>query len=160
MILRTWAARHGVPFGAILELETLMGVTHAPAINPDDHQLGSEGRQQSLIRLEAGEKGYQLFRNNVGALADKRGIPVRYGLANESKKQNEMIKSADLIGWQPVVIQPWMVGYKIAQFLSVEVKEEGWVYSGDEHEEAQRAWADLVIADGGRALFATGPGSL
>jgi hypothetical protein len=149
-----------VPFGAILELETLMGVTHAPAIVPEDHQLGSEGRQQSLIRLEAANKGFQLFRNNVGALQDRTGRMVRYGLANESKKQNELLKSADLIGWQPVVIQQWMVGYKIAQFLSVEVKEEGWVFTGDEHETAQQAWAELVTADGGRALFASAPGSL
>jgi len=159
MILRTWAARHGVPFGAILELETLMGVTHAPPIELDG-QPGSEGRQQSLVRLEAAAKGYHLFRNNVGALPDRGGRMVRYGLANESAKQNEVIKSADLIGWQPVVIQDWMVGYKIAQFLSVEMKAEDWVFTGDEHEVAQQAWAELVTASGGRALFATGPGSL
>jgi hypothetical protein len=160
LILRSWAARHGVPFGAILELETLMGVTHAPTPNPDDHQLGSEGRQQSLILLEAGQKDIHLFRNNVGALPDKGGRYVRYGLANESKKQNDLIKSADLIGWEKVKIEPWMNGYFIARFLSVEVKEEGWVFTGDEHEQAQQTWADLVTAGGGRALFATGPGSL
>lgn len=159
MILRTWAARHGVPFGAVLELETLMGVSHAPPVEVDG-PLGSEGRQQSLVLLEAADKDIMLFRNNVGALQDKTGRYVRYGLANESKKQNELIKSADLIGWQPLVIQQWMVGYKVAQFLSVEIKEEGWTYTGDEHEQAQQAWAELVIAGGGRALFATGPGKL
>lgn len=159
MILRSWAARHGVPFGAILELETLMGVTHAPAVEVDG-PLGSEGRQQSLVMLEAAEKGIHLWRNNVGALPDKSGRYVRYGLANESEKQNKMIKSADLIGWEPVVIQPWMVGYKIARFLSVEMKEEAWTYCGDEHEQAQQAWVELVLSAGGRALFATGPGSL
>lgn len=161
MILRTWAARHGVPFGAILELETLMGVTHAPPIEVDG-PLGSEGRQQSLIRLEAANKGIMLFRNNVGALPDKGGRMVRYGLANESKKQNEVIKSADLIGWRTVTVPANGFGFPVnfAQFLSVEVKEEGWVYTGDEHEEAQSAWASLVVAGGGRALFATGPGSL
>jgi hypothetical protein len=148
-----------VPFGAILELETLMGVTHAPPVEVDG-PLGSEGRQQSLIRLEAANKDIHLFRNNVGALADKGGRMVRYGLANESKKQNELIKSADLIGWEKVKIEPWMNGYFIARFLSVEVKEEGWMFTGDDHELAQQAWADLVIAGGGRALFATGPGSL
>jgi hypothetical protein len=101
-----------------------------------------------------------LFRNNVGALQDKTGRYVRYGLANESKKQNELIKSADLIGWESFVIQQWMVGYKIARFLSVEMKEEGWTGVKDEHEQAQQAWAELVLAGGGRALFATGPGSL
>lgn len=159
MILRSWAARHGVPFGAVLELETLMGVTHAPTVEVDG-PLGSEGRQQSLVMLEASDKGIHLWRNNVGALPDKSGRYVRYGLANESEKQNKMIKSADLIGWEPVVIAPWMVGYKIARFLSVEMKEEGWVYTGDEHEQAQQTWAELVLSSGGRALFATGPGSL
>lgn len=160
MILRSWAARHGVSLAALVELEGLMGLTHAPVPKPDDEPMGSEGRQQSLVLLEAGEKGIHLFRNNVGALRDDRGIPVRYGLANESAKQNELIKSADLIGWQPVVIQPWMVGYKIAQFLSVEMKKEDWVFTGDDHENAQLAWAELVNASGGRAMFATGPGKL
>lgn len=137
-----------------------MGCDHAPARQPDEHPMGSETRQQSLVLMEAAEKGIHLFRNNVGALKDLRGIPVRYGLANESKKQNELIKSADLIGWQPVVIQQWMVGYKIAQFLSVEMKEEGWTFSGDDHENAQQAWVELVLSAGGRALFATGPGKL
>lgn len=159
MILRSWAARHGVPFGAILELETLMGVTHAPPIEVDG-PLGSEGRQTSLVRLEAANKDIYLFRNNVGALPDKGGRYVRYGLANESDKQNDSIKSADLIGWEPLVIQSWMVGYKVARFLSVEMKKEGWSPNGDEHYEAQLAWAELVTAGGGRALFATGPGKL
>lgn len=159
MILRTWAARHGVTMSAVLELEALMGVDNAPAIVVEG-EPGSEGRQTSLLRLRAEELGVRLYRNNVGALQDKTGRLVRYGLANESKKQNELTKSADLIGWQPLVIQPWMVGYKVAQFLSVEMKHEGWTPTGDEHYEAQQAWADLVTADGGRAIFATGPGSL
>lgn len=159
MILRTWAAKHGVPFGAILELEQMMGISAMPSA-PIDGEYGSESKQQSLIRLEASNKGIYLWRNNVGALKDVRGVPVRYGLANESKKQNEGLKSADLIGWRPVVIQPWMVGYKIAQFMSVEVKEQGWVYTGDEHETAQKAWADLVLASGGDARFASEPGTL
>lgn len=159
MILRQWAARHGVPMAAVLELEQLMGLGVQP-LAPTDAQPGSESRQQSLIRLRAAELGMHLWRNNVGALEDKRGIPVRYGLANESKKQNKELKSGDLIGWEPVLIKPEMVGQWIARFLSVEVKEELWVYTGDEHEQAQLAWAQLVNSRGGRALFATGPHAL
>lgn len=159
MILRQWAAKHGVPFGAILELEQMIGLSVLPAIQ-SGAAPGSESRQQSLIRLRAAEKGMHLWRNNVGALADKRGIPVRYGLANESKRQNDLLKSADLIGWESMVISQEMVGQMVAIFLSVEAKEEGWVYSGTEHEQAQLAWAQLVISRGGRALFATGPDAL
>lgn len=159
MILRQWAAEYGVPFGAILALEQRLGLSVMPAVQATG-EPGRESRQQSLIRLRAAEKGMYLWRNNVGALQDKRGIPVRYGLANESAKQNAVLKSADLIGWESVVITPEMVGRLVAVFLSVEAKEEGWVYTGTEHEQAQLAWANLVISKGGRALFATGPDAL
>lgn len=159
MILRQWAAKHGVPFAAILELEQMIGLSVLPAIQAGS-EPGSESRQQSLIRLRAAEKGMYLWRNNVGALPDKRGIPVRYGLANESAKQNEKLKSADLIGWDKLLITNDMVGFTVARFLSVEVKEEDWIYTGTEHEQGQLAWGNLVIANGGRALFATGPDAL
>jgi hypothetical protein len=159
------AARHGVPFAAILELEQMLGVAGraaAPPLQiPTDGSFASEGRVQSLVRLEAAQKGVMLFRNNVGALPDKRGVPVRYGLANESKRQNEQIKSADLIGWQSFVIEWHHVGLKVAQFVSREVKEEGWIADpNDPHTAAQIAWLNLVIADGGNAAFCTGVGTL
>ena len=165
MILRTWAARHGVPFGAILELEQMLGLAGAQVVAPSAPVTGaapgSESRQQSLIRLEAAQRGYHLFRNNVGALQDRTGALVRYGLANESKKQNQRIKSADLIGWRPVLIEPAHVGCKVAQFVSIEVKEEGHTFDPlDEHQAAQKVWLDLVLSSGGYAKFATGPNEL
>jgi hypothetical protein len=117
----------------------------------------SESRQQSLIRLAASRKGWLLFRNNVGALIDSRGVPVRYGLANESKAMNEKIKSADLIGIEPVLITSDMVGQTIGRFVSIEVKEEGWKYTGNGREKAQKAWLQLIVTNGGRALFANDP---
>jgi hypothetical protein len=120
----------------------------------------SETRQQSLIRIAAAKKGMLLFRNNVGALLDDRGVPVRYGLANESKAMNEKIKSADLIGIEPVLITQDMVGQTIGRFVSIEVKEEGWKYSGKGREAAQKAWLQLIVANGGRALFANDPDML
>lgn len=154
-----WAKHWGVPVGAIADLKRRMGIDLGRQWHGDDPP-GSEGRQQSLVRLEAAQKGIRLFRNNVGAMRDERGVPVRFGLANDSKALNDVIKSADLIGWTPTVIQPHMVGMTLAVFTSVEMKHETWQYKGDAHEQAQLAWANLVIAGGGRAMFATGPGKL
>lgn len=121
----------------------------------------SESAIQSLVRLSAARRHMRLWRNNVGALPDARGVPVRFGLANESKAFNKVVKSADLIGWEPVTITPDMVGQTFARFLSVECKAADWRPSpNDPHEQAQRNWADLVNREGGRAIFATGPESL
>lgn len=121
--------------------------------------MKSEARVQSEVRLAAAAKTNpptRLFRNNVGAMQDKTGRVVRFGIANESKQQNEVLKSADDLGWEVITITPDMVGQKIARVLSVEVKEEGWQPDyNDEHENAQRRWADLVNREGGRAIFVT-----
>ena len=89
---------------------------------------------------------------------DERGVPVRYGLANESKQQNSEIKSADLIGIRPILIGPQHMGQVIGQFVSVECKHETWTYKGDKHEAAQLKWCNFVLSKGGFACFATGPG--
>lgn len=121
----------------------------------------SETRVQSLVRLEAAQKHKRLWRNNVGAIKDERGVPVRYGLANDSKSLNTELKSADLIGWEPILITADMVGMTFARFLSVECKHENWTPGEHpEREQAQQRWADLVNAAGGRALIVTKPGSL
>lgn len=127
---------------------------------PTDPKEQSESWAQSAIRLEAAQKGVRLFRNNVGALKDERGVPVRYGLANDNAALNKRLKSSDLIGWRPLFITPDMVGKIVAQFLAREVKAPGWTYRGDLHEQAQANFIHLVQADGGDAGFATGPGSL
>ena len=159
MIFRQWAAKWGVPMAAILDFELMTG--SLPEVHAaDDAPTGSETRQQSLIRIEAAHKGISLFRNNVGALLDARGVPVRYGLANESKQMNERIKSGDLVGIEELTITADMVGQKIGRFISVEVKKEGWAYSDTPHEQAQRNWIHFVISKGGRALFANRSGLL
>jgi hypothetical protein len=120
--------------------------------------MKSEARTQQDIRIAAAKHGAALWRNNVGATPatekhvcprcnhqfETRRVPVRYGLANESHKLNEQIKSADLIGITPRLITPPMTGGIIGQFTSIEVKPEGWKYSGTGREQAQRAWLDLV----------------
>ena len=160
--LDEWAARWGVSAQALLDLRLRMGIavaTHTPPVEVEG-KPGSEVRQQGLIRLDAGRNGVWLTRNNVGALMDERGVPVRYGLANETNEQNKHVKSADLIGIRPILIGPQHMNQVIGQFVSVECKHETWQYKGDAHETAQRNWLEFVVSKGGFACFATGPGFL
>lgn len=150
--LRTWALRHGITPAALADLAVMLGQASGVGQATD----GSEGRAQSEIRLAAPSLGMRLWRNNVGALQDERGVPVRYGLANDSKALNAKLKSGDLIGWRRVQITPEHVGTTLAQFVSIECKAPGWTYRGDDHEQAQQRWAALVATDGGYARFATG----
>ena len=154
-----WAVRHGVTMAALQELAGIFGM-HGGHDLPPEVKGTSEAAVQAAVRLEAARKGVRLFRNNVGALVDSRGVPVRYGLANESKQVNEVMKSADLIGWRPLLIEPRHVGTVVAQFVSREVKAVGWHYTGSDREPAQLAWAQLVTSGGGDAAFCTGVGTL
>lgn len=158
MVLDQWAADWRIPPEALVDLRRRLGCEPPPP--PPNARSKSESWAQTEVRLEASLKGMKLWRNNVGALLDQRGVPVRYGLANDSKQLNERIKSADLIGIKPVLITQAHVGATIGQFLSREMKHPGWSYCGDPHERAQLAWAKLVVSLGGDAGFATGKGSL
>jgi hypothetical protein len=161
-IIREWAAQYGVPLHAVLALEDRIGIgfNDIPIVDGPDVTHGSEARQQDLVRLEAAQKDIKLFRNNVGALKDKDGRLVRFGLANDNAAINKVLKSSDLIGWRKRIITPQMVGQHIAQFTAREMKPEDWTYSGDEHEAAQLAFIELGLADGADMAFATGPGTL
>lgn len=153
-----WAIRNRVSEQALSELRALMGIEPQPLTNVP---VGaSEAAVQAQVRLEAARKGLKLWRNNVGVLRDERNVPVRYGLANDSKRLNETVKSGDLIGWRPVLITPALVGTMIAQFVSRECKRPDWKYSGDDHERAQLKWVEVVTADGGDAAFCNREGTL
>lgn len=154
-----WAARHGVTLAALDELKALFGM-HGNHDLPPAVKGTSEAAVQAAVRLEATRAGVRLFRNNVGVLMDATGRPVRYGLANDSKQLNAAVKSADLIGWRPLLIEHRHVGQCVAQFVSRECKRVGWNYTGDDHERAQLAWATLVTSGGGDAAFCTGVGTL
>lgn len=154
-----WAVRNKVSNDALAELRGMFGLEDSTTLSTLPAG-SSEAAVQSIVRLEAARKGLKLWRNNVGALLDTRGVPVRYGLANDSKALNEVVKSGDLIGWRPVLIMPAHVGSTIAQFVSRECKRPGWKYTGDDHERAQLRWAEAVIADGGDAAFCNEEGSL
>lgn len=100
---------------------------------------------QAAVRLAAAQVGNILWRNNVGALLDSRGIPVRFGLANESGKINRVLKSSDLIG----------IEQGTGRFLSYECKAHDWKYTGTIRERAQLNWIEFINSMGGKAAFVT-----
>lgn len=158
MNLREWGQRWGVSPFAIDDLEAQCGVGFdAPSTND---RPGSEARVQSQIMLESAQRGWILWRNNVGALKTDDGRVVRFGLCNDSKRLNEQFKSGDLIGIKPVVITADMVGTTIGQFVSIECKREGWAYSATGHEISQLKWQLLVKRFGGSAGFVSRVGQL
>ena len=159
MQLTTWAIKWHVPHAALLELRALAGV--GGEYEPERYtNPRSEAAVQADVRVEASEKGGRLWRNNVGALLDERGVPVRYGLANDTAKMNRVMKSCDLIGINVITITPDMVGKIFGQFDAAEIKPEGWVYSGTAHEQAQLKFIMLVLSLGGRAKFVSERGVL
>jgi hypothetical protein len=101
----------------------------------------SEAAIQQDIRLALGQTpGLRVFRNNVGAIKDRNNRLVRYGLHTGS---------ADLIGWQSVVITPAMVGQRFARFVSIEVKTPSGRLSPE-----QETWQGVVQKAGGIAVVA------
>lgn len=154
-----WAIRNRVSPQALQELQAIFGMNGGHEL-PVSVKGTSEAAVQAAVRLEAARKGLRLWRNNVGVLEDKRGVPVRFGLANDSKQLNEVLKSSDLVGWRPLIIEQHHVGMLIAQTLLREVKEVGWHFTGTEHELAQLNFLMLGIAEGCDAAFCTGEGTL
>lgn len=142
--LDQWAAKWGISAQALDDLRR--GISPPPANTPAPT---SETAASNLIRLECAKHGIQLWRNNRGAAIDQRGVPVRYGLLNDSAALNKKIKSSDLIGLT-----------RRGQFVAVEVKAPGWSGSMDGHTKAQEEFLALVRAHGGIGLFATEPGAV
>jgi len=100
----------------------------------------SESVIQNKIMIALNKGATRVFRNNVGAYNGKDGQWIEFGLRKGS---------GDLIGWRTVEITPEMVGTKIAQFLSVEVKSK----TGKVREE-QLNWQKQVNNAGGIAIIA------
>lgn len=153
--LLEWQRKHGITADALADLAAIVGLDA-----PRSTKGTPEARVQDEARLLASKMGWRLFRNNVGVLKDERGVPVRYGICNDSPAMNKRIKSSDLIGIRPVVITPDMVGSTIGQFVAREVKKAGWKYKGTEHEQAQLAFGTLIIGLGGDFKFWNGEGEL
>lgn len=141
--LYAWAARHGVSHQAMHELRVMWGAEQPAA--PAPGSVTTEAGAQSQVRLLAARAGYLVWRNNIGAMEDKDGRIVRFGLCNESAAVNKRIKSSDLIGVKPG-----------GQFWCREMKEPGWHYTGTDREIAQLRFIHLVTSIGGDAAFSTG----
>lgn len=154
--LHEWARRWGLSLECLRDLQMTLG-TYTPPLDPCSPAAGkSEAWAQSTVRIAASREGVTVFRNNVGALKDEKGRLVRYGLANDSKAMNEVLKSGDLIGCRKVLIQAHHVGHTFGQFWSREVKAPAWQYTGTGREPAQLAWINLINSCGGDAAFTTG----
>lgn len=100
----------------------------------------SEALVQQRIRLALGKlRHVRAFRNNVGKLPDPRtGRWVEFGVGGPG--------AADLLGWRTVTVTPEMVGQRIAQFVSLEVKTATGRVRPD-----QENWRRVVSEAGGVA---------
>lgn len=157
MSFEDWARRH--PQAAADLIQTLNGM---PWPMPEEAAGKSEAWAQQNQRFLIARGGGMSWRNNVGATPAKcpecnaPHQPIRFGLANDSAKLNEKIKSSDLIFAVPRKIRPQDVGTTIAQFGGMECKPPGWKYTGKGREPAQAAWLALINKLGGFACFTTG----
>ncbi len=161
-----WVRRYPEAAGA------LRMVLHADAhVAHEDAAGRSEAWAQQQVRLNIAKMGGLAWRNNVGATKAKevhqcpsckfkfevKSVPVRYGLANDSAQLNEKIKSSDVIGILPRLIQPQHVGLVLGQFVAVEVKKPGWRHNpNDPHEIAQGKFLSLCADKGAAVQFSTG----
>lgn len=150
MNLQSWRIRHGVSLEALRELEYML---NSPSDVSENSGQGSEGGVAQRTRLIAPDNSGVLWRNNVGQLLDARGIPIRYGLCNSSKKVNKEIKSSDLIGITRV---EWY-GRVFGVFTAIETKAPKWTYKGNERETAQLKYINIVRSFGGIGTFAASP---
>jgi hypothetical protein len=160
--LTAWSVRHGVSAAALQELRRILmrpvtSALHAPDVALSEASVTlSEAAVQNNVRLANAQRGTILWRNNVGTLPDARGIPVRFGLANDSKKLNDVCKSSDLIGIEAITIMPEHIGAVIGRFVALECKKSDWKYANTPCEQAQANFINIINAHGGRASFTTG----
>lgn len=157
MNLHQWALHWGVPQAALEDLLRQFGAFHTDGLAAEGL---SEAAIQSVIRLEATQKGKRLFRNNVGAGMLENGSFLRWGLANDTAAVNAHCKSSDLIGISGELITPADVGQRRGRFVARETKRAAWRWCGDEHEQAQLRFLELIASYGGDAAFAQGEGTL
>ena len=150
MILANWAKKWGVSHAALCELQEIFSL-HNSDINIRNSDVKTEAELQALVRLHASKNGFRVWRNNVGAVHTSDDRFIRFGLANESEKMNKMIKSADLIGIKPILIEKNHMGITIGQFVSYEVKAPQRSHTNKQRLDAQIAWRNLILAFGGDA---------
>jgi len=119
--------------------------------------MTSESVVQQQAMLYMAQMGGHAWRNNVGACQDMTGRQIRYGLANVSAQANKLIKSSDVIGMTPVLIQPHHVGQTLGVFTALECKPSNWVWiPSDKRAPAQAKFHEIVKSAGGFAGFVLG----
>lgn len=148
MNLNEWATRHHITPLAFAELRGILSPQYSTAAAAD----GGESQVQKNIRLATNLTGGLLLRNNSGVGFRADGVPVRFGLGNESARLNKKFKSSDLIGITPLRIEPRHVGGTWGIFTAIEVKHSGWKFT---RETAQQFFINTVQVRGGIATFAT-----
>jgi hypothetical protein len=160
LTLNQWAIKWGVPFEAVEDLRREFGSLDFPTSPLHPKSDLSEAAVQTNVRLEGSNKGLRLWRNNVGAGTLMDGGFMRWGLCNESKQMNKEIKSSDLIGIRPIRITEHHIGQLIGQFVARETKPGYWSFVGNDHENAQLKFLEIVMSLGGDAAFANKEGTL
>ena len=160
MNLNEWAIKWGVSFEAVEDLRREMGYLNIKTTPLTPKSDLSEAAVQNNVRLEASNKGLRLYRNNVGAGYMQDGSFMRWGLCNESTQMNKNVKSSDLIGIRPILIEQHHIGQIIGQFVARETKPGYWNFANNEHENAQLKFLEIIMSLGGDAAFATGEGTL
>jgi len=93
-----------------------------------------------------------MMRNNSGALPNPHtGVPIRFGLGNDSKQTNAVFKSPDLIGVTPVKC-PCGITYGV--FTAFEIKKPGWTSNPNNKEYvAQLNFINTIKRKSGLASF-------
>ena len=120
-----------------------------------------EAGVQTHTRLALARAGALPMRNNVGVAETQDGRPVRYGLMNSSKQENEQFKSSDIVAPVPVLIQPYHVGRTFAVFGAFETKHPDWHMTPSDHRAAaQLRFLNLVRSVGGIGAFVTDAGQI
>jgi len=151
--IQQWAIKYGIPPLAYHELVRILKEPSGP-ISLTKQPEQSEAAVQQKVTLSWSQMGGILWRNNVGVASDMSGRPVRYGLANLSKRMNEQVKSSDLIGVTPVLVTADMVGRVVGVFTAPECKHGGWRWGEDKRREVpQNAYHEIVRSLGGIAGF-------
>lgn len=125
--------------------------------------MRSESELSSDAMVYGSKKGLRFYRNNNGAMQDKTGRLVRYGLrypGGGSDKLNKNEKSPDYIIAVPIQVTPEMVGHTLCVMGGIEMKPEGYnltskLKNPNTREYAQNKWMERLLSYGGIAGFVT-----
>lgn len=98
-----------------------------------------ETKVQNRIMMDMSEKGYLVWRNQVGLFKTLDGRTVNIGIKG----------SSDLMAVKPTVITPEMVGQTLAVFVAVEVKT-----ATGRQSEPQKKWQKAVEKLGVKYILA------